>query len=63
MVGEGATLDPGDPAAWAEALSELWADPQLRQRRGDAALDRARERFAADGYYQRLMASYRAALQ
>jgi len=63
MVGEGATLDPADPEAWADALGELWRDPDLRRRRGDAALDRARERFSEDAYYERLMASYRAVLQ
>ena len=34
MVGEGATVDAGDPEAWADGLSELWRDPELRRRRG-----------------------------
>jgi glycosyltransferase involved in cell wall biosynthesis len=62
MVGEDSTLPPEDPDAWAEALGELWNDPQMRRRRGEAALARARERFGQDAYYQRLMACYRAAL-
>jgi len=39
----------------------LRAEP-LRRERGVAALARARERFGEDGYYERLMASYRTAL-
>jgi glycosyltransferase involved in cell wall biosynthesis len=62
MVGSDSTVAPGDAAAWAEALEELWSDPQLRGRRGEAALARARERFSADSYYERLLACYRAAL-
>ena len=53
---------PADASAWASARSELWGDPKLRRERGESALARARERFAADGYYERLMACYRTAL-
>ena len=38
------------------------ADPALRRDRGEQALARARELFGEDGYYERLMACYRAAL-
>jgi glycosyltransferase involved in cell wall biosynthesis len=62
MVGPETTVAPGDPVAWAAAMSELWSDPGLRLRRGEAALARARERFNEDGYYERLMACYQAAL-
>jgi glycosyltransferase involved in cell wall biosynthesis len=62
MVGDESTLPPEDPGAWAEALGELWNDPQMRRRRGEAALARARERFGQDAYYQRMIACYRAAL-
>jgi glycosyltransferase involved in cell wall biosynthesis len=62
MVGPDATVEPTDAGAWAEALGELWGDPKLRRQRGEAALARARERFGVDGYYERLMASYRTAL-
>jgi glycosyltransferase involved in cell wall biosynthesis len=62
MVGEDSTLPPTDPAAWAEAMARLWGDPQLRHSDGETALARARERFGEDGYYERLMACYRAAM-
>jgi glycosyltransferase involved in cell wall biosynthesis len=62
MVGPDSTVAPTDPGAWAEAMGRLWGDRKQRRRSGDAALARARERFAADAYYQRLMACYRAAL-
>lgn len=62
MVGGQSVLKPGDPRGWADALGALWGDPELRRERGERALARARERFSADTYYERLMASYREAL-
>jgi len=62
MAGDDSTVPPGDAEAWENALRDLWSDPKLRRQRGEAALNRARERFAADGYYERLMACYRTAL-
>jgi glycosyltransferase involved in cell wall biosynthesis len=58
IVGEAGALPATDPAAWSEALSELWQSPELRARRGDEALMRAREQFGEDGYYERLMRLY-----
>ena len=58
LVGHDATLPAGDHLAWARALSELWRDPRLRAERGSRALARARERFAEDAYYERLMRLY-----
>jgi glycosyltransferase involved in cell wall biosynthesis len=58
LVGEDATLPAGDPAAWSDALAEVWQSPQERARRGAAALARARERFGEDRYYDRLMMLY-----
>ncbi len=62
MVGADSTLPATDESAWAEAVGRLWNDPELRRRRGDEALARARELFGEDAYYERLMACYRAAL-
>jgi glycosyltransferase involved in cell wall biosynthesis len=45
---------------WAVAISKLWRDPELRQRRGTAALARAREQFGEAAYYERLMRLYEA---
>jgi glycosyltransferase involved in cell wall biosynthesis len=61
MAGSEATLEAADPGTWADAVGELWGDRKLRRRRGEEAIDRARERFSADSYYERLMACYRAA--
>ena len=58
LVGEDATLPAADPAAWSDALAELWQSPQARAERGAAALARARERFGEDRYYDRLMTLY-----
>lgn len=62
MVGPDSTLGPGDIGAWADALAQLWNEPQLRRERGGQALARARERFDEGLYYERLMACYRSAL-
>jgi glycosyltransferase involved in cell wall biosynthesis len=58
MVGEAGTLPAIDPAAWSDALSELWQDPGMRSRRGEQAIARAREQFGEDGYYERLIRLY-----
>jgi glycosyltransferase involved in cell wall biosynthesis len=58
LVGEDATLPATDSAAWASRLSELWRTPRLRAERGAQALERARERFGEDRYYDRLMGLY-----
>jgi glycosyltransferase involved in cell wall biosynthesis len=58
MVGEAGTLPATDPAAWSDALSELWQDPGMRARRGEEAIARAREQFGEDGYYERLIRLY-----
>ena len=62
MAGEESALPPADAGAWAGAMKALWDEPDLRRERGEAALARARERFGADGYYERLMACYRTTL-
>ena len=58
LVGDGATLPASDPAAWTNALSELWHDPALRAQRGADGLARVREQFGEKGYYDRLMRLY-----
>ena len=51
-----ASLPAEDVSAWTEALSALWRDRDARARAGAAALQRARETFSEDAYYERLMA-------
>jgi glycosyltransferase involved in cell wall biosynthesis len=58
LVGEDEVLPASDAAAWARALSELWASPQLREQRGEDGLARARRRFGEATYYERLMRLY-----
>ncbi len=58
LVGDAAALPAMNPEAWSGALSELWHNPSLRAMRGGEALARARERFAEDAYYERLMKLY-----
>jgi len=48
-------VDPGDTAAFAEALVRLAADPCARSRYGRAGRDRVRERFGL----ARMVADYR----
>ncbi|MGH2981230.1 MAG: glycosyltransferase family 4 protein, partial [Solirubrobacterales bacterium] len=62
MVGPASTVAAGNAIDWADALRRLWGDPELRRERGEQALARARERFGADRYYERLMDCYRAAM-
>jgi glycosyltransferase involved in cell wall biosynthesis len=61
MVGDDASLDADDVDRWTGALSGLWEDPARRQELGTAVLQRARERFGEDRYYEELMALYSAA--
>jgi glycosyltransferase involved in cell wall biosynthesis len=58
LVGEDASLPATDGAAWSARLSELWRSPRLRAERGARALERAREAFGEDRYYERLMGLY-----
>jgi glycosyltransferase involved in cell wall biosynthesis len=57
----GVVVDAGDPAALAEALDRLLADPDLRRRYGAAGRERARD-FTASATVPRIIDSYRRAL-
>jgi glycosyltransferase involved in cell wall biosynthesis len=59
IVGEEETLPPRRVDAWASAMGELWSDPRKRERKGKAALERARKQFGAEHFYTRLSAVYR----
>lgn len=58
LVGREGVLPARDEVAWTEALRALWADPEERARRGEAALARARERHAPDAQYAGLLRAY-----
>jgi glycosyltransferase involved in cell wall biosynthesis len=59
IVGEEETLPPRRVDAWASAMGELWSDARKRERKGKAALERARKQFGAEHFYTRLSAVYR----
>jgi glycosyltransferase involved in cell wall biosynthesis len=58
LVGQDAVLPAGDQATWTARLSELWQSSHLRAERGAQALERARERFGENLYYEKLMGLY-----
>jgi len=59
VVGPDSTVPAEDPRAWARALGELWSDPEARRTRGEAGLQRVRERFTENRYYNDLLALYK----
>jgi glycosyltransferase involved in cell wall biosynthesis len=59
LVGVGQAIAADDVVAWSGALARLWRDPGLRERAGEAARRRARERHGEAAYYERLTAIYR----
>jgi glycosyltransferase involved in cell wall biosynthesis len=61
--GENALLaPPGDPAALAEALAQLFAQPELRRRLGAAGRRIAEAEFSAEEVGRRTLALYEALL-
>jgi glycosyltransferase involved in cell wall biosynthesis len=58
LVGSGGAVPAGDPEVLGRSMDELWNDRELRQRRGEQALARARERFGAERFYSGLMRIY-----
>jgi glycosyltransferase involved in cell wall biosynthesis len=61
LVGAGSTLPADDVPAWTSALATLWSDPSARTARGEAGLERARERFGERRYHDALIDAYAAA--
>ena len=62
VVADGLTgflVPPGDPAALADRIETLLADPALRRSMGDAALERARELFTVEAMVEETEALYR----
>lgn len=61
LVADGETgllVPPRDPRALAEAIRRLLADPDLRERMGEAGYRRAADRFSADAMCKRVLELY-----
>jgi glycosyltransferase involved in cell wall biosynthesis len=59
IVGDaGLIVPPGDPKALADAIGRLGADPALRQRLGQVAIDRVAENFRQADCIRHFMALY-----
>jgi glycosyltransferase involved in cell wall biosynthesis len=58
LIGPERCLPPNDTAAFAARMSELWEQPDLRERDGEALLARARERHSEAPYVERLLGLY-----
>jgi glycosyltransferase involved in cell wall biosynthesis len=54
----GADLPPADAGALAARMGELWRDPALRRRRGQALLERVRSEHSEESFVERLLALY-----
>jgi glycosyltransferase involved in cell wall biosynthesis len=62
MAGDDAVLEPRSGEDWAAAFGRLWSDSALRRAWAGAALDRAREMFGEDRFYENLMQVYELAV-
>lgn len=60
---EAITVEPNDPAAFAQALNSLLNQPELAQRLGASGYIRATEEFAQDIFHARMASVYEAAIQ
>lgn len=63
LVGDGAALPADDADAWATALLELWQNRAARRELGEVALQRARDEFGEERYYDALMQVYSGAAE
>jgi glycosyltransferase involved in cell wall biosynthesis len=59
----GIAVPPGDATALAAAMQQLWSDPDLCTRMGQAARARAMQLFTPDAYYNRLKAAFERLIQ
>ena len=66
IVEEGVTgllFQPGNPTDLAEKISNLWTNPDLCRRMGQAGREKAIREYSEDVYYKRLMAVYKKAIE
>lgn len=65
LVEEGVTgllFDPGDAQDLAAQMRQLWNDPDLCRRMGEAGREQARTEYSESAYYDRLLAVYNRAI-
>ncbi|MGE0354201.1 MAG: glycosyltransferase, partial [Gemmatimonadales bacterium] len=60
---DGRLVSATDPAAWAQALTEVLTSEDLARRMGDAARHTARERFSLDRTVERTIGVYEEVLR
>jgi glycosyltransferase involved in cell wall biosynthesis len=58
LVGDERCVPPGDAAAMAERLRELWVNPPRRRREGEELIARVRERFGRERFTRDLLDLY-----
>jgi glycosyltransferase involved in cell wall biosynthesis len=58
LAGEERSVPPNEPEALAARMAELWENPDLRGREGDAALARANDGHGERAYVRSLMSVY-----
>jgi glycosyltransferase involved in cell wall biosynthesis len=63
LLGADCCVPPNDPHAVAARMRRLWCDPERRRRDGTALIARARERHSEERYLDRLLETYRRALE
>ena len=63
LLGADCCVPPNDPHAVAARMRRLWGEPERRHRDGDALIARARERHSEERYLDRLLGTYRRALE
>ena len=63
LVGAERCVPPNDPHAVAARMRQLWVEPERRRSEGDALIARVRAGHSEERYVERLLDSYRRALE
>ena len=63
LVGAERCLPPNDPHAVAARMRQLWVEPERRRSEGEALIARVRAGHSEERYVERLLDSYRRALE
>jgi glycosyltransferase involved in cell wall biosynthesis len=63
LIGPERCLPPNDPHAVAARMRQLWVEPERRRSEGEALIGRARSGHSEERYVERLLDTYRRALE